>query len=155
MKRVFRPLALAAVAALGACSSTDGSTPPDIATTTFAPALGVNLAASTKLASGVYYRDVTVGTGTTVTPGQQLSVRYTGWFPSGTPFDSNANGNPFSFHLGAHEVIDGWDNGLPGMKVGGQRQLIIPPSQGYGASGRSGIPGNSILVFTVDVLGAQ
>lgn len=156
MQRALRPLAVVAALALGACSSTDGSSaPPDIATTTFAASLGVDLAASTKLPSGVYYRDITVGTGTTVASGMQLSVRYTGWFPSGTQFDSNANGNPYSFRLGTHAVIDGWDNGIPGMKVGGRRQLIIPPSQGYGPNGFQSIPGNAILVFTVDVLGAQ
>jgi FKBP-type peptidyl-prolyl cis-trans isomerase len=141
---------------LGACSASDNIVDEaDIATTTFAASLGVDLTASTKLPSGVYYRDLVVGTGIVVASGQQLSVRYTGWFPNGTQFDSNANTNPYSFVLGTRAVIDGWDNGLPGMKVGGKRQLIIPPSQAYGAAGRSGIPGNSILVFTVDVLGAQ
>ena len=155
MPRALRSIAILTGLTLGACSSSDTSTPPDIATTTFAPALQVDLAASTKLPSGVYYRDIVVGTGTVVASGQQLSVSYTGWFPSGGQFDSNANTNPYSFRLGTHAVIDGWDNGLPGMKVGGRRQLIIPPSQGYGAAGTQGIPGNSILVFNVDVLGAQ
>lgn len=148
--------ALALSTGLMACSgNSDTTTAPTIEATTFASALGIDLAASTKTPSGVYYRDMTVGTGATVTNGQQLSVRYTGWLADGTQFDSNVSGSLLVFRLGAREVIDGWDLGIPGMKVGGRRQLIIPPARGYGAAGSGSIPPNAILVFVVDVLSAQ
>ena len=141
---------------LAACSgNSDNTTAPAIESTTFAPVLGVDLAASIKAPSGLYYRDMTVGTGATVANGQQLSMRYTGWLANGTQFDSNVNGSPFGFRLGTGAVIDGWDLGIVGMKVGGRRQLIIPSALGYGPGGNGSIPGNAILVFIVDVLSAQ
>jgi FKBP-type peptidyl-prolyl cis-trans isomerase len=124
--------------------------------TTFAPSLGVNLAQSTKLPSGLTYRDITPGTGATLATGQTVGMRYTGAFVSGDVFDSNpAPKAIFSFRLGAGQVIQGWDLGLPGMKVGGRRQLIIPPALAYGPNDYGPIPGNSVLVFTVDALSAQ
>jgi FKBP-type peptidyl-prolyl cis-trans isomerase FkpA len=152
MQRAARWLVLALIGT-GAC--TENTTAPTIESTSFAAALGVNLAASTKTASGVYYRDISIGTGATVSNGQLLSVRYTGWLANGTQFDSNVAGNAFPFHLGGGEVIDGWDLGIPGMKVGGQRQLIIPSELGYGPTGNGAIPGNAILVFNVQVVSAQ
>jgi len=142
--------------ALAACSdNSDNTIVPTIESATFAPVLGVDLGASTKAPSGLYYRDMTVGTGTTVANGQQLSMRYTGWLADGTQFDSNVNGSPYGFRLGVGAVIEGWDLGIIGMKVGGRRQLIIPSALGYGPGGRGQIPPNAILVFIVDVLSAQ
>ncbi|MEI2719811.1 MAG: FKBP-type peptidyl-prolyl cis-trans isomerase [Gemmatimonadales bacterium] len=153
---MFRTLRLPALllAAVTACSSTDSPLRDAqvIETTTFAPALGVNLAASTKLPSGMYIRDITVGTGADVAAGQNVSMRYTGAFSNGTQFDANTSGAPFSFRLGAGQVIAGWDQGVVGMKVGGVRQLIIPSSLGYGRSDYGPIPGGSILVFSVTVV---
>jgi peptidylprolyl isomerase len=124
--------------------------------TTFASSLGVNLAQSTKLPSGLYYRDITVGTGTTLAAGQAVTVHYVGSFANGETFDSNqAPTAPFPFTLGAGRVIPGWDQGLVGMKVGGRRQLIIPPELAYGPYDYHTIPGNSVLVFTVDAVSAQ
>jgi FKBP-type peptidyl-prolyl cis-trans isomerase len=124
--------------------------------TTFAPSLGVDLAQSTKLPSGLYYRDIMPGTGATLASGQTVGMRYTGSFANGDVFDSNPAPKPvFSFRLGAGQVIKGWDQGLPGMKVGGRRQLIIPPELAYGPNDYGPIPGNSVLVFTVDALSAQ
>lgn len=154
MRRVSMPSALLASLLLGACS--ENSLPPTIETTTFAPALGVDLATSTKTASGVYTRDLAAGTGPAVTNGQQLSMRYTGWLANGTRFDGNEAGGPlFTFPLGTGAVIEGWDKGILGMKVGGRRQLIIPSALGYGANGSGPIPGNAILVFNVEVVSAQ
>jgi FKBP-type peptidyl-prolyl cis-trans isomerase len=130
----------------------EGST---IETTSFAPELQVDLPGSTKSASGLYYRDIDPGTGPAVAPGQQVSVFYTGWLVNGLQFDSNAGGSPLSFRLGAREVIDGWDQGVAGMRVGGKRQLIIPAALGYGPSGSGPIPPNAILVFNVEVISAQ
>lgn len=103
--------------------------------------------------------DLVVGTGATATSGRSLSVHYTGWLykasaaeNKGTKFDSSLDrGAPFSFTLGG-QVIAGWNQGIPGMQVGGQRRLIIPPSLGYGASGSGAIPGNATLVFDVQLL---
>jgi FKBP-type peptidyl-prolyl cis-trans isomerase len=115
----------------------------------------------TELADGLKYTDTTVGTGAEATAGQQVSVHYTGWLDQngnkGTKFDSSVDrGQPFSFTLGAQEVIRGWDEGVAGMKVGGKRTLIIPPDLGYGARGAGGvIPPNATLIFDVELLGVK
>lgn len=150
----LRRLALLLPFVVLGCSGPDAAV--SIEETSFAASLGVDLAASTKLPSGMYYRDLVVGSGAVVSVGQQLGMHYTGWLANGTQFDSNVAGqNPLSFHLGAGEVIQGWDLGIPGMHVGGRRQLIIPASLGYGASGSGPIPGNAVLVFSVEVVSAQ
>ena len=133
---------------LSACLG-DSSTKTDyplvpIESTTFATSLGVNLAASTKTASGLYYRDITLGTGATIVAGTALNVKYSGALANGTVFDSGTY--PFTI---PGQVIQGWNEGLLGMKIGGSRQLIIPPSLGYGANGSRSIPPNAVLVFTV------
>jgi peptidylprolyl isomerase len=146
-----RAAAIALACALAACSS--GDVIASIETTTFAPSLGVNLAASTHTATGLYYRDISVGAGAAVQTGHTLAMHYTGALPDGTVFDANlAPATPLSFTLGAHTVIAGWDEGIVGMHVGGTRQLIIPPALGYGASAQGSIPPNSILVFSVTVV---
>ena len=116
--------------------------------TTFAASLNVDLAASTKLDSGLYFQDLSVGTGAEAVAGQKVTMRYTGWLADGTQFDSN-QAEGFQFTLGAGEVITGWDQGVPGMKVGGVRKLIIPSGLAYGASGVGPIPPNANLVFDV------
>ena len=112
------------------------------------------------MASGVSYHDEVVGTGPQPQPGQTVHVHYTGWLydgQKGAKFDSSRDrGAPFSFVLGASEVIAGWDSGVATMHVGGKRTLIIPPEQGYGARGAGGvIPPNATLMFDVELLGAD
>ena len=129
---------------------------PEISSTTFAASLGVDLAAFTKTPTGLYYRDVTVGTGALVASGQTVAVHYAGALPNGTQFDANvAPAAPFSFQLGAGTVIKGFDEGVAGMHVGGRRVLLVPPSLGYGAEAVGSIPKNSILWFDVQVVSAS
>lgn len=133
----------------------DASTVADIEHTTLAPALNIDLSTMTKT-SGLYYKDLTVGGGTSVVAGQNVSIHYVGNLANGTQFDANnAPAAPFSFHLGAGEVIPGFDLGVAGMHVGGKRQIIIPPTLGYGGQTVGPIPANSILVFTIDVVSAS
>ncbi|NJL38001.1 MAG: FKBP-type peptidyl-prolyl cis-trans isomerase [Leptolyngbyaceae cyanobacterium RM2_2_4] len=104
--------------------------------------------------SGLQYIDIEEGTGATPQAGQTVVVHYTGTLQDGTKFDSSRDRNqPFSFPLGAGRVIRGWDEGISTMKVGGRRQLIIPPELGYGARGAGGvIPPNATLIFDVELL---
>jgi FKBP-type peptidyl-prolyl cis-trans isomerase len=147
--------ALLVLSAVSVTACGDSTTAPTIESTTFASSLNVDLAASTK-AGDMYYRDLVSGTGAPVAFGKLISVHYTGWLADGTQFDTNGpTATPLGFHLGEGEVISGWDIGITGMHVGGTRQLIIPPSLGYGSKGSGKIPGNAILVFTVTVVGAQ
>jgi len=101
--------------------------------------------------------DLVVGTGAEATPGTRVAVHYVGTLPDGTVFDASANhGGPFSFNLGAGEVIAGWDQGVAGMKVGGKRRLVIPPSMAYGNRAVGDlIPANSTLFFEVELVNVQ
>jgi FKBP-type peptidyl-prolyl cis-trans isomerase len=117
------------------------------------PAASNNSASSDKLE----VTDVKVGTGAEAQTGNTLSVSYVGTLTNGTVFDSTAKdgGQPFSFKLGAGQVIKGWDEGLVGMKVGGERKIVIPPALGYGSQATGSIPANSTLIFDVTLLGVQ
>jgi FKBP-type peptidyl-prolyl cis-trans isomerase len=151
-------LTVSAFSVLAACAdkparpeASAAATATSIESTTFVESLAVDLAASTKTPSGLYYKDLTVGTGPEVAAGQKLTMKYTGWLANGTQFDSGT----YPFRLGARQVIDGWDVGAVGMKVGGRRQLIIPPALGYGASGSGAIPPNAVLVFDIELISAE
>jgi FKBP-type peptidyl-prolyl cis-trans isomerase FkpA len=106
--------------------------------------------------------DVRLGTGTEAVAGKALSVNYTGWLydasktdAKGVQFETSVGGTPFGFTLGANQVIQGWERGLPGMKVGGVRRLVIPSSLAYGASRNGPIPPYASLVFEIELLDAQ
>jgi len=101
--------------------------------------------------------DTKVGTGISPRPGQICVVHYTGWVyvngAKGTKFDSSLDRKkPFSFTMGEHQVIEGWEQGVATMKVGGKRTLIIPPQLAYGAKGQGNIPANATLLFEVELL---
>jgi FKBP-type peptidyl-prolyl cis-trans isomerase len=107
--------------------------------------------------------DLVVGTGDTAAAGQILTVEYTGWLyvtgapdNKGTRFDSTDGGQPFVFTLGAGQVIQGWEQGFVGMRVGGERRIVIPPELGYGENGAgTSIPSNATLIFDVRLLSIQ
>ena len=107
--------------------------------------------------SGLKYQDVAMGNGREAALGDTATVHYTGWLPDGKKFDSSVDRKePFSFRVGAGQVIKGWDEGVAGMKVGGKRKLTIPPQLGYGARGAGGvIPPNATLIFDVELLGLR
>lgn len=103
--------------------------------------------------------DIRAGTGATVIAGSVATVHYTGWLydesatdNKGLQFDSSAGQTPFSFSVGFGQVIGGWDQGVPGMRVGGVRRLVIPPSLGYGGTRNGVIPPNATLVFDIELL---
>ncbi|QQR82029.1 MAG: FKBP-type peptidyl-prolyl cis-trans isomerase [Deltaproteobacteria bacterium] len=111
--------------------------------------------------TGLKYEDAKIGEGAEATKGKQVSVHYTGWLnekgQKGKKFDSSLDrGQPFQFGLGAGMVIQGWDEGVAGMKIGGKRTLYIPSKLGYGAQGAGGvIPPNADLIFDVELLGVK
>lgn len=113
----------------------------------------------TKTASGLRYYDMKVGTGPSPKTGQTVSVQYTGTLLDGTKFDSTADhgGQPFEFPVGAGQVIQGWDEGVLPMKVGGKRRLVIPGDLAYGANPPPGspIPPNATLVFDIELVAVK
>jgi len=147
MKRILILIGTVALATtLSACSNSNSPT------TTSTGSNGVSSITTLQTT------DVKVGTGADAVVGRAITVHYTGWLYSesasdhhGTKFDSSVDRNvPYTFILGAGTVIKGWDQGIVGMKVGGQRTLVIPPSLGYGSTGVSGtIPANATLIFDV------
>ncbi len=113
-------------------------------------------------ASGLKYTEDKVGTGAVAEPGKKVTVNYTGWVQKddrkGNKFDSSKEPGrqPFTFTLGAHQVIQGWDEGVAGMREGGTRTLTIPPNMAYGPHGKGPVIGpNATLIFEVDVLKVQ
>jgi FKBP-type peptidyl-prolyl cis-trans isomerase len=127
-----------------------------------APTVRPNTNAPTKVTgdgmitpSGLQYWDIKVGTGVAAENGSHVKVHYTGWLTTGKKFDSSVDAHqPFDFTIGQGEVIKGWEEGVVGMKIGGKRQLRIPPELGYGASGTPGgpIPPNATLIFDIRLL---
>jgi FKBP-type peptidyl-prolyl cis-trans isomerase FkpA len=107
--------------------------------------------------SGLKYYELKAGTGAQPKKGQMVKVHYTGWLTDGKKFDSSVDRKePFVFEIGMGQVIKGWDEGVGTMKVGGKRQLHIPPDLGYGARGAGGvIPPNATLIFDVELLAVE
>ncbi len=151
MRRLLIPLCLVALVAAG-CGASSGSPSKS------APAAATPPAQETKahrLASGLVYVDVQMGVGKMAEPGTMVSVNYTGRLMDGTEFDgSSKRGVPYTFQLGAGSVIQGWEQGIRGMRIGGKRRLTVPPDLGYGARGFGGgvIPPNATLDFDIELV---
>tara|TARA_Y100001936_G_C15830468_1_gene536505 strand:+ start:91 stop:495 length:405 start_codon:yes stop_codon:yes gene_type:complete len=107
--------------------------------------------------NGLVIEDIKIGEGQEVEKFNIVTVNYTGLLEDGTKFDSSLNPGrtPFRFTVGAGQVIQGWDQGLIGMKIGGTRKLTIPPELGYGSRDNGPIPANSTLIFEIDLLGIE
>ena len=155
LKTLFAAAAAVLVAACGSDSPTASISigPP--------PALPAGVQIVTT-ASGLQYADFNVGTGEVAQAGDRVQVHYTAWLSDGTGFDTSRGRNPILFNLGADEVIDGFDEGVTGMKVGGNRRLIIPPALAYGSTpvrdpstGQIVIPANSTVIFDVELVSVQ
>jgi len=146
IKRRSRTLGVAAILtlAIGAC----GGNPlgPDPSDVEFDAALGIDLAAMTKTASGLFILDVVVGTGAIAAAGDSATVAYEVWLADATAIDS---GPGFEFVVGGGGVIAGFDEGVTGMLVGGVRTMVLPASLAYGSSGVGNIPGDAVLVYEV------
>lgn len=103
--------------------------------------------------SGLKLHDFVIGTGEVASTRDRTTVHYTGWLMDGTKFDSSVDrDDPFEFTVGVGAVIRGWEEGVLGMRVGGKRQLVIPPDLGYGPSGSGPIPPNATLIFEIELL---
>jgi FKBP-type peptidyl-prolyl cis-trans isomerase len=159
--RHARSLAIAA-AVLGIAACKKAETPaaapnaPAAATAPVAaapaPATTVDTTKMTRMPSGLFYHDVVVGTGPAAHAGQLVGVHYVGTLMNGQQFDANRDPQPpMTFHLGAHEMIAGFDQAVAGMKVGGKRQVVLPPALGY-PNGNGPIPPNSSIVFEIDLV---
>jgi FKBP-type peptidyl-prolyl cis-trans isomerase len=145
-----------AIACAGGGASIPASTSPaanprpiagDVERTEFNPSLDIHLDAMSRRASGLYVQDLVVGTGAVAARERTVVVRYTGWLPNGKEFDSGE----ISVTIGSNKTIRAWEEGLLGMRVGGKRRLVVPPSLGYGARGAGDeIPPNSVLVFEME-----
>ena len=156
--RLLRRTAAPVVAALllAACdmtSSTRVPDPIDPQVDTWASTLGVDFSKMPTLPSGVWIEDTQVGTGATATAASTIVIYYEGWTSRGFNFDGNV-GNPAPDEFALDELIEGFQDGIPGMKVGGKRRLIIPSSLGFGPDGLpgAGIPGNANLLFDVELV---
>jgi FKBP-type peptidyl-prolyl cis-trans isomerase len=136
----------------GSGASATGATGSGMSATAKSDAAPVGPVVTT--ASGLQYQDIVVGTGAEATSGSTVSVHYTGWLTDGTQFDTSRDrGQPIQFQIGTQYIIQGWNEGVAGMKVGGKRKLTIPPSLGYGEGGRPPvIPPNATLKFDIELL---
>ena len=153
---MVRWLMLCAIALLIVGCDLDAFRTTPLHTRKTAEELQVDTSAMTRTESGLLYQDLTVGTGPAAEAGQEVTVHYTGWLTDGKKFDSSRDrGEPFTFRLGEGEVIEGWDEGVAGMRVGGRRKLVIPSELGYGAAGAGPIPPDATLVFDVELLGVK
>jgi FKBP-type peptidyl-prolyl cis-trans isomerase FkpA len=155
MRRFLTPLFALLIAG---CSSAGvpSSGPNPFGGISFTPALQVDLGAMERTARGVYFRDLAIGEGPEARRGHRVRVHFAGFLPDGTQIDALAPpAQPMAFELGKGDVIPGWEAGIVGMREGGQRQLVVPPAQGYGSRGRGRVPPNATLVFVIKLVSVR
>ena len=155
MTRIIRTIV--AVITLSVPAATRAQSPridPPFDTLHFAPALDVDLANSTRVARGLYSKDQLVGNGRFASRGDEITVRYFGRLVDGRAFTTTSE-PPATFKLGGGTVIQGWERGISGMRVGGIRQLVIAPELGYGKKGQAPIPPNAVLIFDVELISVK
>lgn len=132
-----------------ACATSSSAAVEDIS---FDPNLAVDLSAMDRTAMGLYVQDLIPGEGTEVRPGHRVRIYYAGWLPDGVLIDGTAPPEePMEFRVGEREVIRGLDDGVRGMRPGGQRRLVVPPELGYGSRPPAPVPPNAVLVFVVEL----
>jgi FKBP-type peptidyl-prolyl cis-trans isomerase len=146
MMRILTPLVLVLALVAAGCGGDDNPTGPTD------PSVGLNVPFGTT--------DLVIGTGTEATNGRTLTVNYTLWLYNPTASENKGrqvqSGGPFNFVLGTGNVIQGWHQGIPGMRIGGRRRIVIPPALAYGAQGSPPeIPGNATILFEVELLNVQ
>jgi FKBP-type peptidyl-prolyl cis-trans isomerase FkpA len=144
-------LSLAIVACIDGTAPDPGSDP---ATETYSPDLEIDLTQMTKMSYALYVEDVVVGTGVRVDIGSTISVNYAGFLVNGTRFTPDAT-DPFSFVLGVGYILDGWNQGLVGMKVGGVRKLVIGSRLAFGPKGSGTVPAQSTVVYSIELVSAR
>ncbi len=119
---------------------------------TYHPDLHVDITEMRRRASGLWLQDLIPGEGDTATRGSTVRIRYTGWLHDGTLFESNATAEPFEFRLGVGEMLEGWDEGIVGMRRGGKRKLVIPYQMAYGEAGEGEVPPFAVLVYDIELI---
>ena len=153
MRTILASVSLILLPALvGDCDLNDFRRVPIVSGNDFAAELNVKLDDMHETPSGLRYQDLQTGAGPEAKAGDAVAVHYTGWLTDGTEFDGSIGGEPLTFQLGRRRVIDGWEEGIAGMRVGGKRKLVIPPSLAYGDQPNGPIPANSTLVFDVELI---
>jgi FKBP-type peptidyl-prolyl cis-trans isomerase FkpA len=143
---------------IAGCSSAGApsSGPSPLEGISFTPALQVDLGAMERTVRGVYFRDLAIGEGPEARRGHTVRVHFAGFLPDGTQIDALAPpAQPMTFELGKGDVIPGWEAGIVGMREGGQRQLVVPPAQGYGSRGQGRVPANATLVFVIKLVSVR
>lgn len=153
-QRCAAAVVLVAAAACGGARQASGPAPPEqpLESVTFSRDLNIDLSRYTRTRSGGYYHDITTGTGVIAGPDRLVTVKYVVYLPDGTAIQ--IQDTPTNFTIGP-DIIRGWREALPGMRVGGVRRIVLPPSLAYGNEKKEGIPQNAVLVFEIELLSVK
>lgn len=144
---------LCAIVCVAAACASSGSGGVKATPLNFAPSLNIDLGAMKESPTGLWTRDLDQGAGRPIANGDVVRVRYTLWLTDGRRMEGiEGDDPPFEFKVGARQVIAGWEEGILGMRAGGRRQLVVPPTLGYGGRRKGDIPGASVLVFDLRVI---
>ncbi|MEM7415503.1 MAG: FKBP-type peptidyl-prolyl cis-trans isomerase [Gemmatimonadota bacterium] len=161
MPNVRMLLAAAVLSGVAACSGGQGTSadatdrplpPSDPSMIFFAPELDVDLTEFEQSSSGLYVQDVEIGDGPVARRDSRVWIHYVGWLPDGTVFDGSLGGDPYHLRLGGREVIRGWNEGIVGMRRGGERRLVVPPGLAYGSRGSGDVPPGATLIFHLQLI---